>query len=80
MTEKTVEDLDTEESEEFKKAQSQAKEAYRVLKKSLKFRSKAQLIDLVIAYASDLQQQQYINQILLEENKLLKGENNEKCD
>ena len=48
------------------------KEICRVLKKTLKLRSKSQLISIIIAYASDLQEMQNAAQQLLEENKALK--------
>ncbi len=70
MTEK----VNLTESEDYKKALEHSKKVYRGLKKVLKLRSKGQLIDIVINYASDLQELQGICQQLLEENKELKGE------
>lgn len=51
-----------------------AKEQYRRLKKILKGKPKAELIKLVVTYASDLREMQEIAKQLLEENKKLKGE------
>jgi len=69
-----------ESKEEYKKALAQAKEIYRVLKKSLKTKSKSQLIQLIAKYASDLQEVQELNKFLYEENLELKGELNDKQD
>jgi len=63
-----------ENKEDYKKALDQAKETYRVLKKSLKMKSKSQLIQLIAKYASDLQEVQELNKFLYEENLELKGE------
>lgn len=63
LTEKEIKDT----------AMEVAKEQYRRLKKILKGKSKSELINLVVTYASDLQEVRGMAQQLLEENKKLKG-------
>jgi len=43
------------------------------MKKSLKVRSKSQLIQLIVKYASDLQETMELNKFLHEENQRLQG-------
>lgn len=66
--------------EDYQKALTQAKEMYRCLKKSLKTRSKSQLIQIIAKYASDLQELQELNKFLYEENKQLQESKNDKQD
>ena len=58
-----------------KAAQEQAeygvKEAFRAMKKTLKTRSKSQLIDVIWQYASNLQEMQEVAKALLNDNKEL---------
>ncbi len=68
------------EKEEYEKELAKAKEIARELKRNLKMRSKSQLIEIIIAYASDLTEMQAVARQLLEENKELKGESNEKTN
>ena len=63
-----------ETEEQYEEAIKESKEACRQLKKVLKLRSKSELINLVIAYGSDLREQQMLNRVLLEENNILKSE------
>ena len=58
--------------DEEKKELEKVREICRQLKKSLKLRSKSQLIELVIAYTSDLQQLQEVSRQLHEEVKELR--------
>ena len=64
-------------SEEQAAAQSQAEDAYRQVKKLLKLRTKNELIEIVWSYGAQLQEMQHVAQLLLEENKELKGESND---
>lgn len=48
------------------------KEICKQLKKTLKVRTKSQLIEIIIAYSSDLQEMQNVAKQLFEENKALK--------
>lgn len=64
--------------EEFKAEVAKSKEFSKRLKKTLKMRSKSQLIDVIIHYASELEELRFVSKLLLEENKELKGESNEK--
>ena len=61
---------------ELKKTQEICKQ----LKKNLKLRTKSQLIEIIIAYSSDLQEMQNAARQLFEENKALKESLNEKVD
>lgn len=65
--------------EEFEKGVEHSREVYKKVKKNLKLRSKGQLIDIAIHYASELEELRYVAKMLLEENKQLKGEDNEEA-
>jgi len=52
----------------------------KLLKKTLKPRSKSELIDIIIKYGVDLQKQIELNKVLYEENKALKSETGETND
>ena len=65
--------LPTKKTEEQIKVEQASKEAFKELKRTLKARSKTELIELIWHYGIQLQQMQHISQILLEENKELKG-------
>jgi len=70
--------------EEYEAELAKVKEITRQLKKSLKQHSKSKLIEIIIAYASDLQELQQMAQLLLEDNKqmearLLKYEGDTEC-
>lgn len=67
----------TSKPDEVMEAQQTAQEAFSAMKKLLKPRSKSELIELVWTYGVQLQQLQHACQILLEENKELKGEKND---
>lgn len=60
--------------EEARKIQKEYEHAYRSIKKSLKKRSRSELIRIVIEYADNLQQHMELNKFLHEENKQLKKE------
>lgn len=60
-------------SKEQLEAQGQAEDAYRQVKKLLKLRTKNELIEIVWSYGAQLQEMQHVAQLLLEENKQLKG-------
>ena len=63
--------------QEYEAELAKTKEICQKVKKNLKMRTKAQLIEIIIAYASDLQDLQGAAQQLFEENKTLKGESDE---
>lgn len=63
---------------EVQDAQAAVKDAFNEMKKLLKPRSKHELIELIWTYGAQLQEMQRVAQMLLEENKELKSQNNEK--
>lgn len=60
--------------DEYKQELEKVKEITKQLKKSLKVHSKSKLIEIIIAYASDLQEMQNVARQLHEELKAIKGE------
>lgn len=54
-------------------AQAEVQKAFNEMKKLLKPRSKHELIELIWTYGAQLQEMQTVAQMLLEENKELKG-------
>ena len=63
--------------QEVQNAQAEIKQAFDQMKKLLKPRSKHELIELIWTYGAQLQEMQRVAQMLLEENKKLKGGANE---
>ena len=59
--------------QEVQDAQAEVKKAFNEMKKLLKPRSKHELIELIWTYGAQLQEMQQVAQMLLEENKQLKG-------
>jgi len=64
----------TSKPDEVVEAQAEATRAYKAMKKLLKPRTKTELIELLWTYGIQLQQMQHACQVLIEENKELKGE------
>lgn len=70
--------INNEESKEnYEAALESSKELYKHLKKTLKMRSKSQLVHIIVTYSDQLTEMQNIAQQLLEENKLLKESKND---
>ena len=67
----------TSKPQEVEKAQEEIKQAFDQMKKLLKPRSKHELIELIWTYGAQLQEMQRVAQMLLEENKKLKGESDD---
>lgn len=69
--------LTEEEKAEYEAALAHSKQIAQQLKRRLKLMSKSQLIQIIITYASDLQEMQGVSRQLFEENQALKGVSNE---
>lgn len=63
--------------QEVQDAEKEIKQAFDQMKKLLKPRSKHELIEIIWTYGAQLQEMQRVAQMLLEENKKLKGELND---